>query len=187
VGGQGVGLRLKRSSVRTALAVAAGLAFSALAGPLALAKVRIATLAELVQSAEFIGVVRVDRISTPIPFLRQRRATATVLQSWKGQSSGRVTFVAAPTWICDISDAKKGELAVVFIRAGSLEHAGRGRMPIFTREGRRLAAIWDDVRLPQGTSIKAGPEPEYSFIHGITVSDLQEAVAELTSEAPDQR
>ena len=112
------------------------------------AKVVSISLAELTERAEFVGIVRVDSISAGIPFLRRRRATATVLDSWKGQVQGRVSFVAAPTWICDISDAERHEEAVVFIRDGQLLHAGRGRMPIFSREGRRLAAIWDDVTLP---------------------------------------
>jgi hypothetical protein len=92
-----------------------------------------------------------------------------------------VTFVAAPTWICDISDAKNGEEAVVFVRDGSLVHAGRGRMPIFTRDGRRLAAIWPDVRLPAGVTTDDGPEPEYRFIRAVGVSDLQQAMSPAIS------
>src|SRR2546422_6284493 len=127
--------------LRRAFLVVLGLSVSALAGSSALAKVATIELAELARDAEFIGVVRVERVSFGIPLLRRARARATILESWKGQASGTVTFVAAPTWICDISDAKKGEEAVVFIRGRSLEHAGRGRMPIFTRSGRRLAPL----------------------------------------------
>ena len=104
-------------------------------------KVLSISLAELTERAEFVGIVRVDRISAGMPLLRRRRATATILDSWKGQVEGRASFVAAPTWVCDISDAERNEEAVVFIRDGQLLHAGRGRMPIFSREGRRLAAI----------------------------------------------
>ena len=115
---------------RTTTALMAALAISALAGPLALAKVRPMTLAEFVQDAEFIGVVRIERVSLRIPFLMPSRATATILDSWKGKTSGTIAFRASATWICDISDAKKGEEAVIFTRDGELELAGRGRMPI---------------------------------------------------------
>ena len=167
---------------RTATAFMAALAISALAGPLALASVRPMTLSEVVQDAKFIGVVRIERVSLRIPFLMRSRATATILESWKGKTSGTITFGASATWICDISDAKKGEEAIIFVRDGELELAGRGRMPIFVRDGRRLAAIWPDVRLPALIATEAGPEPEYEFIRGVVVTDLQAAVATAVSE-----
>ena len=143
----------------------------------AFAKVAAITLAELAQDAEFIGVVRVDHVGGGVPLLRRPRATATILQSWKGQAQGKVTFVAAAAWTCDISDAKAGEEAVVFIRDGNLEHSGRGRMPIFIREGRRLAALWPDVRLPKDVATEAGPSTEYDFVRGVAVIDLRSALA----------
>ena len=163
------------------------LAVSAVAEAPVVAKVAIMSLAELAEDAEFIGIVRVDRISRGIPFLKRPRATATILESWKGQPLGTVTFVAAPTWTCDISEAKKGEEAVVFIRGGSLEHSGRGRMPIFTRDGRKLAAIWPDVRLPPGTATEDGPEPQYQFIRAIDVVQLHDAVAPVSTARGDSR
>ena len=167
---------------RTTTAFVAALAISALAGPLALAKVRPMTLAEFVQDAEFIGIVRVERVSLRIPFLMRSRATATILESWKGKTSGTITFGASATWVCDISDAKKGEEAVIFTRDGDLELAGRGRMPIFVRDGRRLAALWSDVRLPAVVTTESGPEPQYKFIRGVVVTDLHAAVATAVSE-----
>jgi hypothetical protein len=152
-----------------------------------LAKVRLMSLSEFVQDADFIGVVRVERISGGIPFLKRRRATATVMESWKGQAIGTVTFRAAPTWTCDISDAKKGEETLVFIRSGELVLAGRGRMPIFTREGRRLAAVWPEVRLPPGVITEAGPEPQYDFILGINVEALRAEVATIVSSVAEAR
>jgi hypothetical protein len=145
------------------------------------ARVAPITLGELAERAEFIGIVRVDRISWGVPLVLRPRAMATILDSWRGQAQGKVMFVAAPTWICDISDAENGEEAVVFVRDGSLLHAGRGRMPIFTRNARRLAAIWPDVRLPEGVTTEDGPEPEYPFIRAVGVIDLQNAVAKLSS------
>lgn len=169
--------------MRTVVAVIVLLLISARAGSPVAAKVVNISLSELAQQAEFIGIVRVDRISVRIPFLRRPRATATVLESWKGSVEGRVSFVAAPTWICDISAAAKHEEAVVFIRDGRLLHAGRGRMPIFTRDGRSLAAFWDEVRLPEGIITEDGPEPEYRFIRAASVADLRGAMTKIPSAA----
>jgi hypothetical protein len=150
------------------------------------AKVTTISLADLAQQAEFIGIVRVDRISLGIPLLRRPRATATVLEGWKGRVTGRVSFAAAPTWICDISDAKRNEEAVVFVRDGRLLHAGRGRMPVFTREGRRLAAFWDEVTLPKDVFTEEGPEPELQFIRAVSVDGLRSAIA-IMSDASSCR
>ena len=163
--------------LRRLFAIIVLVAASAFAAPAVAAKVATVTLSELAQHAEFIGTVRVDRISRAFPLVRRPRATATILESWKGQAEGRVMFVAAPTWICDISDAVKGEETVVFIRDGSLLHAGRGRMPVFTRDGRRLAAIWPEVGLPAGVKTEEGPEPEYRFIRAVDVGGLRDALA----------
>ena len=165
-----------RGVLRTALAlVTLAVMLPLFERPVA-AKVATITLLELAQRAEFIGIVRVDRIGLGIPFVRSPRASATIRESWKGRATGKVTFVAAPTWICDISGADKGEEAVVFLRRGSLEHAGRGRMPIYTRDGRELAAIWPEVRLPPTVITEDGPEPKYDFIRGVTVDSLRQAV-----------
>jgi hypothetical protein len=160
-----------------ARSVLAAVAIALVAGSPAKAKVAPATLGDLVQRADFVGIVRVDRVSTRIPLLRRSRASATILQSWKGQPSGTVRFIAQPSWICDITEAKVGEEAIVFVERDQLLLAGRGRMPIFTREGRRLAAVWPDVKLPPDIRMEDGPEPEYRFIRGAVVDDLAAAVA----------
>ena len=175
---------MTRSPTTTAFLATLALA---IAGPMALASVRPMTLAEFTQEAQFIGVVRVERISAHIPFLKRSRATATILDSWKGKTNGTVTFGASATWICDISEARKGEETVVFIENGELKLAGRGRMPIFVRDGRRLAAIWPDVRLPAGLTTEAGPEPQWEFIRAVLVTDLQAAVASLVLDTADPK
>ena len=169
--------------MRVGLATIVVLVIAALAEAPAVASVATITLAELVTDAEFVGVVRVVGIRPGIPFLLRRRARATILESWKGQTHGEVTFVAAPTWICDISDAARGEEAVVFLRRGNLLHAGRGRMPTFMRNGRTLAEIWPDVKVPAGITTEDGPKPEYRFIRGVAVGDLRDAVTILRRQA----
>jgi hypothetical protein len=167
----------RRLIVRARTIFTAFLAMTLITQSPVVAKVAPARLADLVQRADFVGVIRVDSVSTRIPLLKRRRASATILQSWKGQPSGTVHFIAQATWACDISEAKVGEEAIVFAQSDRLVLAGRGRMPIFTRESRRLAAIWPDVQLPPGLRTEDGPEPEYGYIRSVAIDDLAAAVA----------
>lgn len=164
-------IRVRATILATATALAA------VATPPATAKIAPATLAELVQRADFIGVVRVDSVSLRIPLLVRRRAFARIVETWKGQVRGRVGFIAQPTWTCDISGAEVGEEAVVMIAGDRLVLSGRGRMPIFARDGRRLATVWSDILLPADLSTEEGPEPDYGFIRRVAVGDLGAAVA----------
>jgi hypothetical protein len=159
----------------TPFAIAALLALILAEAPLS-AKVALRSLAELSEEAEFIGVVRVEAISFGVPLLFQSRATATVLERWKGRPHRWILFGASPTWACDISDATKGEEAVIFTDGRHLLHAGRGRMPIFTRDGRRLANVWSDVKLPAAIVTEDGREPGHDFIRAVSVDDLRDAV-----------
>jgi hypothetical protein len=147
--------------------------------PAVAARVPYIDLKELVRTADFIGVVRISRVSSRIPLLRRSRAKATIIESWKGPTTGVVDFVAGPTWTCDISTAVAGEEAVIFVRGHSLLHSGRGRMPITTRDGRWLAAVWPDVRLPKDIKTEEGPDPAYAFIRSVAVTDLRASVARL--------
>jgi hypothetical protein len=167
--------------LRALAAIASVAAFTALMGVPVAAKVVPVALADLTQQAEFIGVVRVDRVSFRIPLVLRRQATAVVLEGWKGRSEGRLTFRASATWVCDISDANDGEEIVVFVRDGQLLHAGRGRMPIFSRNGRRLAAVWTDVRLPADLRTEHGTDPALQFVRAVGVDNLRQAVATALS------
>jgi hypothetical protein len=167
--------------LRGAAVLASVATLTAVLGTPVAAKVAPVVLADLTRQAEFVGVVRVDRVSVRIPLILRRRATASVLEGWKGQSAGRVTFGASLTWACDISDANEGEEVVAFVRDGRLLQAGRGRMPIFSRNGRRLAAVWTDVRLPVGLGTEPGPDPAFASVRAVGVDDLRQAVAAVLS------
>jgi hypothetical protein len=169
--------------LRALTVVASVAALAALTGAPVAAKVAFVALADLTREAEFIGVARVTRVSFRIPLVLRRRATAVVLDGWKGRSEGRLAFGASPTWTCDISDAKDGEEIVAFIRDGRLLHSGHGRMPIFTRHGRRLAAIWPAVKLPPDLATEDGPDRELQFVRAVGVDDLRAAVGAVLSTA----
>jgi hypothetical protein len=158
------------------IAAVLALALTTLAERPVAAKVAPTTLADLTEDAEFVGIVRVEAVGLAIPLLLQARATATVLERWKGPTRRWILFGASPTWACDISHARKSEEAIVFTKGGQLVLAGRGRMPIFTRDGRKLATVWTDVRLPPGLATEKAPEPHSDYIRAVGVDDLRDAV-----------
>src|SRR5262245_13024850 len=45
-------------------------------------------------------------------------ATARVLETWKGERVGEVSYRASPTWPCDLSHAEKRERVVLFLEKG---------------------------------------------------------------------
>lgn len=160
---------------RITFAIAALLALTTLVEERVAAKVAWITLEELTDGAEFIGIVRVESIGFGIRYLFQGHANATVLERWKGQARRWIRFGATPTWTCDISGARRGEEALIFTEGRQLAHAGRGRMPIFTRDGRRLAAVGPEVRLPATLVVEGGPKPD-SDMRAVSVDDLRDAV-----------
>lgn len=97
------------------------------------------TLARLVARSEVIVVARVRDVSGAPG---DEIATATVEEAWKGSPGPEVRFRANPSRHgrsshgCDISEAERGERALLFLSAVDeqvghrhIEHLGRGRMP----------------------------------------------------------
>ena len=154
------------------------------------AKVGKMDLKELVARSDLIVVAKVSKVEDgPADakpederFSAVRVATAEVIETWKGAPPREVRFLASPTWVCDISEAEKGEQVVLFLTRRKEEpslrisHSGRGRMPLRMVKGKTYATLWDDVRLPEGTATVPGPEPEYSFIRSVELSKLKELV-----------
>jgi hypothetical protein len=115
-------------------------------------------------------------ILAEVPLLFQSHATATVLDRWKGEPRRWIQFGSSPTWACDISHAIEGEEAVLFIKHRQLLHAGRGRMHIFIRDGRKFATVWGDVRIPPGLVTEDGSTLHPDYIRAVSVDDLRNAV-----------
>lgn len=133
-----------------------------------------------------------------------RVAEAEVLRVVKGErATTKVHFLAQATWTCDISDAKVGETALLFLRESSwvadegptlraalrestggsamfvLMHSGRGRMPIRQVGASDFATYWTDVVMPKELENVDGPEPEYSgFIRSAALADLEKLALE---------
>jgi hypothetical protein len=129
------------------------------------AKVREVEFKDLAARSDLIVVATVskvedcpanlERVDPGMPALKV--ATARVIETWKGAPVREVRYVASPSWVCDTSDAKKGERVVLFLarrkdsRFLSITHAGRGRMPLREVGAKTYAALHDEVILPKGT------------------------------------
>jgi hypothetical protein len=58
-----------------------------------------------------------------------------------------------------------------------MTNSGRGRMPLRTVGGQQCATVWvGDVRLPSSVLTIGGPDPKYSFIRSVRLTDLVELV-----------
>jgi hypothetical protein len=146
----------------------------------ALAKVAGVSFERLVRISDVIVVARVDRVSKPA--VGKKWATASVIETWKGVLQTNVTFLASPTWTCDVSEANKGETVVLFLvqdknpKRYVLAVSGRGRMPVYEVDGKRSVTFWSEVRLLKDTPAVAGREPEREFVESIELQKLRELV-----------
>lgn len=170
---------LKRPDVVLVLAAV----FQLLAATEASAKVTRLTLAELVEKSDAIVLARVEAVRRPfLGLFGAKRAVARVSEVWKGTPGESVNFRAEPSWVCDISDAREGETVVLFLekeKGGGwvIAHAGRGRMPVKTIEGKRHATLWtNDLRLREGTKTVDDPDSEHDFMRCLPLDSLKNLV-----------
>lgn len=144
------------------------------------AKVASIQFPDLVANSDLIVVAKVESVSSRL--LGKKYAKARIAEIWKGAKMERVEFLASPTWMCDISEAKKGETVLLFLTKGGesrsyvTAHSGRGRLPLRTVDGKSYATFWRDVILPKGTPTIDGPEPKWSFIRSVELSLLRDLV-----------
>ncbi len=144
------------------------------------AKVMSVQFSNLVANCELIVVAKVESVSSPI--IGKQYAKARVTEVWKGTNAAIVKFLASPTWECDISEANKGEVVLLFLTKGSksrsyeIAHSGRGRLPLRTASGKSYATFWPEVILPKDVPTIDGPEPKWNFIRSVEVDVLRELV-----------
>jgi hypothetical protein len=144
------------------------------------AKVASVQFSNLVAYCELIVVAKVESVSSPL--IGKRFAKARVTEVWKGTNTVVVEFLASPTWTCDISEAKKGEVVLLFLTKGgksrsyAIAYSGRGRLPLRTVTGKSYAMFWPDVILPKDVPTIDGPEPKWDFIRSVEVGILRDLV-----------
>jgi hypothetical protein len=104
-----------------------------------------ATLTGLAVTADVIVIAKVERVSADAD--AGRLAEARVLAVWKGKPDPVVTFRASKSWECNVSDAKEGEMVVLFLvkKPGttvmSITYWGQGRVHIREESGRALVFL----------------------------------------------
>jgi hypothetical protein len=148
-----------RTAVIAAIALA-GISFTAEAT----ASVRDVTLKELAAKSDLIVIATVTkiedgpeglgRVDPGMPALKV--ATAQVNETWKGKPVGEIRYVASPSWVCDTSVARKGEVVVLFLEKVkdspimTITHAGRGRLPRHDVKGKAYVTLGSEIVLPDG-------------------------------------
>lgn len=120
-------------------------------------------------------------------------AHVKVTEVLKGAQADYVDVYVNKTWVCDISEAKKGEKILLFTdRDATTGHSliyasGRGRMPIDTVEGKEYATFWPEVRMPKSVKTTEGPEPRFVLlIRRADLNDLKAYIRQVLKEAGDK-
>jgi hypothetical protein len=146
-------------------------------------------LAQLATTSDVIVLAKVESV-TGQPAEEGRRATAQVLEAWKGEKVERVEYLASPTFACDIADAKVGERVLLFLEREEdtgwvIAWAGRGRMPLISRDGKEYASAFGDVIFPEGTPEIAIPEAEEDgFDWAVELTLVRQLVSKALEEKP---
>lgn len=107
-----------------------------------------------------------------------RVAIATPMRVIRGRAPKAIRFIASPLAMDDASTAVKGETALLFLGRTnedlySLTVFGRGYMPLRQIDGVLYASFWDDIDMPPGSPVIAGPDERYRFIKSVKLSYLE--------------
>jgi hypothetical protein len=126
------------------------------------------SIAGLARSSDLIAVCQIKSVRG-LELFGTRRAVASVKEVWKGPAVESITISIRPDSFCDISAAKRGEVALLFLHkendgTWAIENSGRGRMPSCSLEGKVYLKHNLDVSFPAETATVRtdGKEPEFS-------------------------
>lgn len=145
---------------------------------------RLLNESQLVVLAEVVSVVESGEGAQ-----RQHVATARVLEFWKGRTAAKqLEFIASPGWFaCDTSTAHAGETVILFLSQAPGEsrpriaHFGRGRLPVSTIDGAKVAFIYE-LRFPPSVPVRR--HAGHSGGESVGVASLKSFVQELTPGPP---
>jgi hypothetical protein len=141
------------------------------------------SISDLSRKSPVVVVAQVESIrESEVAERHERRATAKVLEVWKGRlTSDRIEYIASPSWfMCDTSSARVGETILLFLERDAdskgyrIAHFGRGRMPVGTVSNQLHAAIYE-VTFPSGI---VRLQPKYPFHQMVPLTILKTLVVE---------
>ena len=141
----------------------------------------IVSISELTAKSRLVVLARVISIRESRTALGpEKRATAKVLEAWKGAPADHIDYVASPVgWFaCDTSYSRVGETTVLFLERdkGShgyrIAHFGRGRMPVVAVGNQSHAAVYE-VTFPTGIVVR---QQQYPFLFTVPVEKLKTIV-----------
>jgi hypothetical protein len=143
------------------------------------ARISSSPISELIASSDEIVIAKVNEL---LPTSSDKGdlvyASASVEKTLKGKLAGSFMFMASAGWVCDTSGAIKDETALLFLGRSDndmyyIAMAGRGRMPFRDVDGKTYVTLYDDVILPPGAPVIAGPDTRYSFIRSVELSYIE--------------
>jgi hypothetical protein len=134
---------------------------------------------ELTAASDLIVLARVDSvIGQAVRY--NGRARATVLEVWKGHRIKAIDYVSAPQSECDISDAKAGEIVLLFLAKDEGWHiawSGRGRMLLKTSKRKDYLTHFMDVIFPDNTPLIQAPDTsDPGFYQSVELKTVKELV-----------
>jgi hypothetical protein len=138
-------------------------------------------IAQLAEASEMIVLAKVKSVNG-WAIAKNRRATATVIETWKGPKTEIVEYRVSPTFACDISDANRDETVLLFLAKDKKAHweivwSGRGRMPLRMVNGKEYLTHFGDVIFPAETvSIRTPEKNEDGFNSAVELKVVRQLV-----------
>lgn len=155
------------------------------------AKVANVSLEQLVRDSGFIGMVKVQSLSTNES--GKVVAVGKILATWKGDETKTVRFQANKEFgDCDLTTGLEGETIILFSKETAfaevmtISYAGRGRLPVQSHQGMWYAGLPVGLDLPEAMG-KATVKAEKGTGNLVKVSELKTEVMSMRGRIPVPR
>jgi hypothetical protein len=137
------------------------------------------TIADLARMSDIVVIAQVESVRR-VRFSGKRCATARVTQVWKGGQVDKIKFLVSSRDRCDISNAKRGEIALLFLTKElkslrKIENSGRGRMPLCLIAGKQYVRFLD-VAFPSGTRVVRLEDIDSEFNGAVEIDAVRSMV-----------
>ncbi len=161
-----------------------------------------------------VSVEYVPDLDEPEEQPPKARLARIAVDRWIGgrRKAKSIWIWGTPTWTCDMTYARKGELCLWFLDAGDVEawlkpasrarlrkavgeqpiyrvaHSGRGQMPVRTRAGQTYVKTWPgELRMPRGIATIPTLDPRFDSKRLVRLEALLDRVRGMVSLSPRQR
>lgn len=151
----------------------------------AFAKIAPGPFENLVLTSDLIVVAKVEAVTKPERGAKY--ATAAISEILKGSAPRTINFRASGTFWCDCSNAKEGEVVLLFlIREGPapvstyrIARHGLGRLPLLSENGKSYLDFDGHAYLPPNTPTVTIPHPNKGVANVIDLAVVRNLVRSL--------